>query len=279
MKIDRVLLVRGLFVLLCGYLLNLICPHWFSIGSWYVLHCIGVCLMLTPLFRRLSDRWLIPLALVFVAGAVLLQTWLNTPLHLTNERMGDISLAGGVIRLALAEGQFPLFPWLAFFVTGIQMGRWITRRREFFPILLSLALFTIAILSAISHWRGYPFATYGVLYRFFVPLPYFFPPLPPFMLLLMGFAVLLVANFSRMENNFAVRVLAPSGRISLTILILHAFLFNTLFRAINLYGSFSAIASCTIIVLMIALFIAAAHLWKRFDFRFSLEWAMRKISG
>jgi hypothetical protein len=43
---------------------------------------------------------------------------LATPIMLDNVRMRDVSLPGGVFRLAVLESQFPIFPWLSFYLAG-----------------------------------------------------------------------------------------------------------------------------------------------------------------
>ncbi len=47
----RTLVVRGACIMLLGLALNLLAPYWFNPGSWYVLHLIGLCLMLAPTLK------------------------------------------------------------------------------------------------------------------------------------------------------------------------------------------------------------------------------------
>src|SRR6056297_3507867 len=100
---DRLLLGRGLLVMGFGYLLNLLTPHWFSMQSWYVLHLIAFGLLTAPLLRRAPNGLLFALVFITIAATVGVQDYLNTPLRLSNARMAETVLPGGVLRLALAE--------------------------------------------------------------------------------------------------------------------------------------------------------------------------------
>jgi len=281
---DKSFMVRGGIILLFGYGLNILCPHWFSLSAWYVLHLIGFALALTPLFRRLPDITLLPLVLLLTALAAMVQTCLNTPLYLSNKHMGS----AGLLWHALAVGHFPVLPWCGFFLLGILLGRWL-KREKYNPMII-LALFFIGAAATLGflHRSGFAFATYGYFYRLFVLIPYFYPPLPPFILLLMGVTALLFFFFSgaltpeKPVTHSLSRAncrLAPLGRLPLTILIGHAVIFNELFRFLGLHGVFTAPVAVLIIALTLLCLMTMASLWRVYGFKYSLEWLMRKVSG
>ncbi len=281
---DRVLITRGVFIIFMGYVLNLLSPHWFSLTSWYVLHLIGFCLALTPLSRRLPEKTLIPLILLMISLAVLLQTKLNTPLFLTNKQMGNDE----PLRLALAAGHFPIFPWCGFFMLGILLGRWMKRKQYLLMVLLAFIVIGSAAVLGFFHHSGYAFATYGRFYRFFVPLPYFYPPLPPFILFLMGVSTLLFCGVSGaltpknpaiMKTRNKCLWLSGLGRVSLTILFLHIVIFNELIRYWGIHSIFPAPISLLIIILILSLMVYITLIWGKYEYKYSLEWIMRRISG
>ena len=98
-------LKRGLFVLLCGYVLNIVSPHWFVPGSWYVLHTIGIAIILSPFLMKLENLYLIIISALIISFSPLFQTWLNTPLMIGNDQMNNVCLHGGILRLALEIGR------------------------------------------------------------------------------------------------------------------------------------------------------------------------------
>jgi len=274
---GRTLVIRGLFIIACGYLLNLITPHWFGPGSWFVLHCTGACIALSPLLNRLRAPILIALCGAALFGAVLVQNLLHTPLYLSQARMGDASLPGGILRHAVAEGYFPLLPWIAFFIAGICAGRWIAGNRIRCIAAMATAMIVVSLVLQLLHSRGYAFATYGRFYRAFIALPYFFPALPPLMLALLGLAMLFIAGAARFPSAFP-KPLAPVGRAPLTALITHAFIFMEISRPLGFFNSFPTTATMGITLLVCALYAIAAFYWRKSSFRYGFEWAMRKLA-
>lgn len=276
-KADRTLVLRGLMVMAFGFLLNFLAPHWFGPGSWFVLHCTGACIALSPLLNRLRTPALIILCAAALFGAVLVQTLLDTPLYLSQARMGDASLPGGIVRHALAEGYFPLLPWIAFFIAGILAGRLISGNKIKYISAMGTAMIVASLVLQLLHSRGYAFATYGRFYRAFIALPYFFPALPPLMLVLAGLALLLVALAARFPSMMP-GALAPIGRVPLSSLITHAFIFMELSRLLGFFMAFGAPAALCITLLVCALYAIAAVFWKRASYRYGFEWAMRKVA-
>lgn len=276
-KAGRTLVLRGLLVMAFGYLLNLLAPHWFSPGTWFVLHLTGASIALSPPLHRLRAPVLIILCAAILLGAVLVQSLLDTPLLLTQARLRNTSLPGGIVRHALAEGYFPLLPWIAFFISGILAGRWISGKKTKYIVAMGTAMILVSLVLQILHARGYAFATYGYLFRAFIALPYFFPALPPLMLVLMGLAMLLIAASTRLTPRIST-VLAPFGRVSLTALITHVLIFMELSRPLGFFNAFPTPVALCITLLVCALYAVAAIFWKRASYRYGFEWAMRKIA-
>lgn len=73
--------------------------------------------------------------------------------------------------------------------------------------------------------------------------------------------------------------LASLGRLSLTIFVMHHFIGYELFRAAGLLGSMTMPMSVFLICVFCALSLAAALVWSRIDFRWSLEWLLARLSG
>ncbi len=279
---DRTCMLRGLCIMAFGYLLNLLTPGWFSAGSWYVLHMIGFALVLAPLLRRMPDSGLL-LGLLLVLGVtVVLQNWLETPLRLSNTRMGNMKLDGGVFRLALAEGHFPVFPWLAFFMAGMLGGRWFMQKKFRFMVFLgSACLAGAGLLSACSYLK-FDFAVSDPLIRACRLLPRFYPSLLPMSLLLLGLSLMAVYCCSTKGLG---RLFSPSnplvslGRVSLTVLVVHVIVFRELSRVFGFFRVFSKYETLLLLAGLLAGFLLLAAWWKKADYRLSLEWVMRKITG
>ncbi len=279
---SRVLAARGLLITAAGYSLNLLAPSWFSPGSWYVLHMIGFGLVVSPLLMRLPDA-----ALIISFGAVLvislcLQNMLDTPFSLSNSRMSDTALEGGVLRLAAVEGHFPVFPWLGVFISGMLMGRWY-RKNQLLPIgVYGAACITAGFCLAGCHLSGLAFATDDQFSRACRLLPRFYPALTPIVLLLNGTACCLSAFFIRMEDKWkitAAHALVCLGRTSLTFFLVHILLFREAGRLLGWWKTFSKVETLLLTAAVLLCTMLAARLWQKVNFVFSAEWLLRKAVG
>ncbi|MBN1533434.1 MAG: DUF418 domain-containing transporter [Spirochaetes bacterium] len=275
------LVFRGLCIMAFGYILNLLSPHWFSLCSWYVLQLIGFAYILSPLLLRIPGRWLHLLPPLILIGTIVIQNCLGTPLSLDNRAMSDTGLPGGALRLALAEGHFPLFPWLAFFVCGMGAGRLMASGRgNRITLLASVYYLTGVILSAL-YLLDADVTRLPSLVRFFRLSVSFYPAQMPLALLLIA-AVLFAVEFSvshKRINPSAGNPVVCLGRLPLTLLLFHAVVFRELGIRLGFHRIFSEPATLMLIAVIIAAAAVVAHRWQRAGYKYSLEWVMRRIAG
>jgi uncharacterized membrane protein len=277
--VDAVLLRRGLVLLGFGYLLTAMTPSWFSWGSWFVLHLMGFAMATAPVWRRLSDRGLLLAAVAVAVGAIAVQSAIDTPLQLTNELMRDTSRPGGALRLALAESQFPVLPWLAPFLVGMAAGRWIAARR--FGAIARLGLVAL-VLGAVGLGVGLT-GPLPLLWRraFGVHLG-FFPASITIVALLLGVVLLVIALVAWRDDREPLSDTHPLvvlGRASLTLLLLHVPLFREATRPLGYWQALEAGTVLAIIFAFLAFAVIAARLWQRVGYRGGAEWLLRKLGG
>ena len=273
---------RGYTILCCAYLLNMFSPHWFAPWSWYSLHCIGAALIFSPLFHGRKTVTLVVLtALVFFSSA-LIQTYLDTPLLLSGSQLNDAGHAGGVFRLILAEGHFPLFPWISFFIAGIICHRLYRRGFEKYIPRAGIMLAVAGIAFAALYNYGYAFASRGTFLRFFIFMPFFYPPLPPLLLVLLGSAMTLFYLFEKAGHTrlkCVTGLLVYPGRSALTWFVLHILFFNEFIRFLGFHKCFSPMPVLAVTVVFIVFMVWFSRLWQRHDYRYGVEWAVRKFGG
>lgn len=285
--LDRTLVRRGLGVLGFGVLLNLLTPSWFSVGSWFVLHLMGLGIATTPLWRRLPSAALLAGQALLLLAAPFVQHWLATPVVLVNDRMRQLDLPGGALRLALAEGQFPVVPWLGLFLGGIVVGRWLVADRRARVARLCAALLAAgAALGALGVLaRSVPalaFLRDAPWWRLVQLRPGFYPGHPSILFLLQAGTLLLLLGALALERRDVFRrdhLLVGLGRASLTLLLVHVVVFRELTRPIGAWQAFSAEAALAIIAVWTVLCAFAARAWQRIDYRHGAEWLLRKIGG
>ncbi len=279
--VDRILVRRGLGLMAFGLLLNLLAPSWFSWGSWFALHLMGFSMALAPAWRRMSDRGLLLAMVAVMAATPLVQEWLQTPDSLTNGRMRDTELPGGALRLALSEGQYPILPWMAVFIAGFLGGRWVHEGRP--RRLLGLGLGVIAALAVgYASLRMLGDAAPSVLDRAFRIKLGFFPPslsVAGFMLAagMLGIGGALLATTRREPADD--HPLVTLGRASLSIFLLHVWLFREASRPLGIWNDLSQSWTLAAIGAFALVCAIATRQWQRVGYRFGAEWALRIIGG
>jgi uncharacterized membrane protein YeiB len=240
---------------------------------------MGFAMALAPIWRRMSDRALVVLAVLVAVTAIALQMWLDTPMRLVNERMRDVSLPGGPFRLALVESQFPIFPWLAPYLLGTVAGRWIHARR--FRAIAMLGAAAIA-LGATGAAVAFGFPRSELVRRAFGLQLGFFPASITIVALLVGAVLLVIALVARRDDETPLsgrNPLVALGRISLTLLLVHVPLFREATRPIGWWQSFTPAQALLTIAIFLVLCVAIARAWERVGYRFGAEWLLRKLAG
>ncbi len=279
---DRLFIIRGLMVVGFGFLLNVLTPHWFSPQSWYVLHMIGTALVIAPLVRRASNPLLLAAILVVIVATILIQIGLETPPKLYNRHMAIPTKPGGIFRFALAEGYFPIFPWIAFFMAGMLAGRWLLGGRTGRLWQLGVVLLIgVAILSGI-YATGWPAIRTITWIRFFKWFPSFYPALTPITLFLIGAALLLIYGFVTLDRDIPLRPSNPLvclGRASLTILLVHVAVIRESAVYFQFWRSLTLVNTIVGTCAALFFFTVAAMLWRKINFKYGAEWLLRKAAG
>lgn len=114
---------RGLTVFGGGMLVTAVTVGMYLIGMadkgiiiyFGVLHCLGVCMMLWPVFRKLNVRWLVGIGAVLV----ILGWWLRTQVF----GMPWLMPLGFVFHGFSSSDYFPLMPNLGYFLLGASFGK------------------------------------------------------------------------------------------------------------------------------------------------------------
>jgi uncharacterized membrane protein len=289
--LDATLVRRGLVLLGFGYLLNWLTPSWFSPGSWFVLHLMGLAIATAPLWRRLPNAVLLALEFVLLGVTVAAQHWLRTPVVLTNDAMRDLGRAGGALRLALVEGQFPVLPWLGVFLAGMVAGRWLVQGQparigQLCRVCLALG-FTLMVLGlAAAEVPALHFLRTAPWWRVVSVRTSFYPAGPGIVLLLQAGVLLMLSAALHIERSRQARpdggdggVLVSLGRASLTLLLVHVVLVREISRPLGAWQAFSWPVALLIIAGWIGLCAVLTRAWQRHGFRYGAEWLLRRLGG
>lgn len=278
--LDAQLVRRGLVLMGFGLLVNLATPSWFSWGSFFALHLMGLSIMLAPLWRRLGDRSLLLAAAAILAATPFVQAWLDLPSELTNPEMRDVDRDGGVFALALGASQYSMLPWAATFLVGMWAARMIDRGA------LGALWRTGAVLIAAGVVGHAALVLLGaaepdVLWRAFRIKVGWFPAPLSIVLPLLGLVLWILALAVRRDLRHPLphdHALATLGRVSLTVFMLHAPLFRELSRPVGLWSALDPIATLGVVALLTVVCLWSARRWARVDFRWGAEWWLRRVA-
>jgi uncharacterized membrane protein len=281
---DKSLVMRGITVMGFGYLLSFLTPSWFTWQSWFVLHLMGFGMLLTPALRRLPTAALLGLALAVLGVTGVLQAELGVPASLDNPYMrGESPLSPErwtALRIALVEGQFPIFPWFSFYLAGLACGRWVGEGRLGQIAALSGGVAAVGLVGVLlrSIKAGFPGTA---LWRTTVLHVPFFPASPTLVALLLAAVLLGIWVVMAWDRRWPMRESSPLvtlGRASLTLLILHVWLFREATRPIGVWQSLEVGPALAVLFGFVLVAVVGSWLWQRINYRYGAEWLLRKLA-
>ena len=276
-KNRRTLLLRAgfLFVLGCLFI-----PFWEA----DILHFYGIYIVLAVLVVRSSEKWLTGLMTAFTSLFVLLFLLFDWEagwnwFHLTYE---DFWTVHGFLRNTFFNGYHPLFPWFAFFLFGMLIGRRDLTDKKCRKRYLLIGGLLLGLCEAISYGIV-PFITtteFAELGLFFNTLS--FPPFPLFMVSACCSSLILIILCIIITENQPSSLTKPfiyTGQMVLTHYIAHVVIAMGFLEAIGrLYNqplAFAVKFSCVYFVISVIFSV----LWQERFKKGPLETVMRKISG
>ena len=122
---------RGLIVFGCGLVCTAVTVGMYRLGLsgngiqiyFGVLHCLGMCMILWPVFRRLPWWVLLPLGL----GIIMTGLWVFEPMRVPYPWLLPLGIQPQGL---ITSDYFPLFPNLGFFLLGSALGKTLYRRQQ-----------------------------------------------------------------------------------------------------------------------------------------------------
>lgn len=283
-KLKSRILKRSWFLFALGLLLY----NWWS-GD--ILHFYGGYMHIAAFLLFVNKRlyWLTALAAVVVFHALLFVIPVETGWDFTTFRYTDFWTVTGFLRNTFYNGWNSIFPWLAYFIVGMWLGRldWNnakTKRNIFVAGLIVFLIMQALRVAARQHlfapaWTDYIMAEY-------------FPAYLPFVAVTMGFAFMVIAVCMYIGERFAqssiVAALQKTGQMTLTHYVVHLTLGMLLLSALTgkqytgLLEDEPPTSPLWIFVFSAAFYLASiafSVLWSRKFRNGPLETLMRTISG
>lgn len=282
--LQTIIVKRSLFLFIVGLLLCLWWPA--DILHFYAGYmCIAAMLLFLPkrfyLYAAVLTIVIFHILLVFIPYE---QGWNFETLQYT-----DFWTLRGFIRNTFYNGWNPIFPWAAYFLFGLWLGRlnWTMARTQ--KQLFALGFFVYVLVEAVQLIASSITADQSVL--FYLTADYI-PPFLPFMLSTASFGLMLIAGFMFLGNYLGhrklVEIIATTGKMTLSHYVSHLVIGILLFTLVlkipfinptDLQGNVSPI----FILLFSIVYFLASVLWSWLWFKKfkngPLEMLMRKLSG
>lgn len=284
-KLKSILLKRSWFLFALGLLLY----NWWA-GD--ILHFYGGYMHIAAFLLFIPKRYYLfgAILAILIFHMLLFILPIFTSWDMTIFKYTDFWTIEGFLRNTFYNGWNSIFPWIAYFLLGMWLGRlnWNLPNIKLRLFLIALAVFVL--FEGLRKYSVYhPFDAKIMEYIH----SEYFPPYLPFMMITASFALMMIL-FSlwigdKFENYTLVRWLSNTGKMTLTNYVLHLTLGVLVFQCLSGsqfnrgYLQQHLIQSPTYIftfsILYFAFSVGLSTLWMNKYGRGPLEMIMRKISG
>ena len=274
---DRWTLIRrGVLLYMFGFFFE-----WVWNGT--ILFFYGAYFVAGAVLFTLRTRWLIAIGTAAALGAAALQWWAFESDHATSWLFTDWYAPGryrSPRRLffdTFVNGTHPLLPWLAFVCAGMVIGRHLPLRAPWPRLLGTFGV----VLVAGTYLANNVFTDTPLQSRLFATDPFSRSLNYTLSALGSSIAAFCVIGWiaSKTRNSVVTRAFAAAGRTTLTLYILHVFVFNALVNRWHLIRPAGLDVALLFAGCYWAVAITAAALWQR---RFGIgpaEWFYRRFGG
>ncbi len=280
--IKDILLKRALFLFVFGLLFYFICPA-------DILHFYGLYLSIGILFLSAPRKLLIPISLLIVvaySASILVFDYERGWNFDTLEYSGFFTIKG-FLRNLFFNGFHPVFPWIAFLLTGLWIGRFnfndIKTRKK--VLIISLCLFIV--FKALSMLCLHLFSGESALN---IDIEFIFgtEPMPPMFFYMTTAASLAVFVITlsvyiteKFHDTLFIRQMISTGQLALSNYFFHIIigLGSVWLFFGKLEHAFSINFTVTYACFYCALTVISSHYWRNNFKRGPLEYLMRRITG
>ncbi len=245
--------------------------------TWDILHCYGLYLAAAVFFLDVKDRWLWVGFVTVIAASVAVRGWID---------YDEIALIwdtpGAVVNVSF-NGLFPVFPWFAFLLLGMWLGRLDLRssvvRNSLLLISFSL-LFVSELSEYFAHYHPLLFGADETAAELFRTWPR--PPTVPFVIAGCALSIIVICGCigltePRPDQKWVV-ALSATGQLAFTTYIAHAIVIQ-----IPLYhGVLEDGPTWTVLAFSLGFYgacVAASVWWRRRWPYGPLETVLRNVSG
>jgi uncharacterized protein len=282
-QLKSIVLKRSWFLLALGLLLY---PWW----QGDILHFYGSYMHIAAFVLFVPKRLYLSLALSAIAvyHVLLFIIPFDTSWNLSNYSYTDFWTPIGFLRNTLYNGWNSVFPWVAYFLLGMYLGKFNWQDKTLIKKVFLIGLGTFILFEGIRF--------YAVKAQFSPPIMQYimseyFPPFLPFMVLTASFAFIMIAICMFIGNYFSdnkiLNALVKTGQMTLSHYVIHLTLGMLILQQLThkQYTGFAQNEASTppiyilaYAVLWFILSVLFSVMWRKWFKNGPLESLMRKIS-
>lgn len=281
-KNRNILLKRSLFLFVTGLLYT---PVWPA----DILHFYGIYIAVGAFLLASSDRVLIAGMVSFIAIFIVMLMFFNYDAGWNWDTLDYIDFwsVSGMIRHLFFNGFHPVFPWTAFLLAGMWLGRQDVSDPVLRKKILGISIAVVILTEAASY----------LLTRFFSAsvdsavdaeaLQFIFgtqpiPPMPLYMLSAGGAAFSVIILCIMLTQKFVdagwIKPFVVTGQYALTLYVGHVVIGMGILEAFGLLNKQTLVFSVAGSILFYAAGVIFSILWAKKFKRGPLEWVMRKFT-
>ena len=306
-------IIRGAAIFITGLLFLFVVEGYEELWVWDILTFIGAMTIILLICRSVPSRWL----LLFCVTVFFITPWLRSFIDIASfyggkfesvkwisdiipnfifdpaiDYKGGKTVLDNVIGFFLI-GQFPLFPWIIFPLTGFVLGRRMTANllAADSPFILIIGMM-FTFMGLFTAYAGSIRTGFSVPNDYIVPLS-FYPISFSMIMLVMGVVLILFISIWRIYDAYPDSAKAPGffliysrqiSKYSLTIYITHFALFFIPLRIVkSITGTYymknliSTPAALTLAVVVLMLYYPLLKQWDKAGGKYSFEWLLAKL--
>jgi len=289
-KLKLIIWKRSLFLFALGLLLY----NWWP-GD--ILHFYGGYMHIAAFILFIPKRNYLWIAFAFILVYNILQFFIPifTSWNLQTTKYTDFWTPIGFLRNTFYNGWNSIFPWFAYFLIGMYLGKlnWQDKRTKKNLFLIGLCM--LALFKALRLYIIYDFEN-PLHHQFYIDswfyiMEDYFPVNVPFFMITAGWALMVISLCMFLGDKFSstklVNMLSQTGKITLTLYVFHMFVGVLLLSILShkKYTGFpqteSPLDTGYILLFAIVLFgisVLGSYLWSKKFKNGPIETMMRKIS-
>ncbi len=268
---------RAIFLLVLG-LVNML------IFDADILHYYAFYFLFGVLLIRLSSRWLAGSVLLIVVSSVGMLLFLDYDAgwDWINYTYQGFWTPTGFVRNLFFNGWHPVFPWLAFLLYGIILGRLsLGDKKTHIRMTAGGALLVVVAETASRILKPTLASIHPELIYFATTAP--IPPMPLYVLSGIGTATVVIGvcllSTEWLSRKGVLAIVNPAGRQTLTLYVAHIIVGMGVLEVLGMIGGQSIQAATLAATVFCLLSIGYAYYWSRSFKRGPIETLMRKMAG